>query len=148
MLTDVSCTGYTGGGTGAGALDSNGVPINWNFTAAAGNAVECSYVNSAERTTRTQGFWATHTALTNSVWNGVSIGLNTSRRHLVWMPRSVPTRLTREPGGQALLGDHCHWHQRGTGRILGKLANKTSGLTKKRSDLDKVRMQMLQQYLG
>jgi hypothetical protein len=70
--TDVSCAGYTGGGTGAGTPDANGIPTSWNFIAAYGDNVVCSYVNEAQLTTRTQGFWATHTALANNVWNGTS----------------------------------------------------------------------------
>ena len=41
-LTDAICTGYTGGGTGAGPLDTNGIPTNWNFTANYGDSVVCS----------------------------------------------------------------------------------------------------------
>ncbi len=76
-LTDFTCTGYTGGGTGAGALDSNGVPTSWNFNANFGNNVVCRFVNNNAEASRTQGFWATHTQLSNDVWDGTNPTIGT-----------------------------------------------------------------------
>ena len=143
-LTDVSCSGYSGGGTGAGPLDSNGIPTNWNFIAAFGDAVVCTYVNNNAGTTRTQGFWATHTGLANAVWNGTagapvgSIAVIGSADDSLCGIQITADSTTEE-----------NWLMGGFWASISKLSDPTlKGKDAQRSNLDQARMQMLQQYLA
>lgn len=124
-LTDVSCTAGT-----PGALNGIGIPTNWTFALASGATVTCTYVNETTLTTRTQGFWATHTALANSVWSTVS----------ATDASLCSTPITAIPGA-------------GTNQLMGGFWAGISQTTftttgKKRSNLDQARMQMLQQYVA
>ena len=134
-LTDVQCTGYTGGGTGAGTLDSNGIPTSWNFIAAYGDNVVCSYVNEAVLTTRTQGFWATHTALANNVWNGTS-----------GLPGATPLGGDNVLCGVTITALDTTAENVLMGGFWANISKTSTGA--KRSSIDQARMQMLQQYLA
>ncbi len=134
-LTDVSCTGYTGGGTGAGPLDSNGIPTSWNFIAAYGDNVVCSYVNEAVLTTRTQGFWATHTTLANNVWSGTSGLPGATALGADAYLCGVQITALSDPAQNVLMGG-----------FWANIAKTSTGA--KRSSIDQARMQMLQQYLA
>jgi hypothetical protein len=150
-LTDFTCSGYTGGGTGAGPADSNGVPTNWNFTATYGDQVVCTFVNNSAQASRTQGFWATHTLLSNDVWDGNNPLLGTvlpagataviGSGDEVFGPGagcSVAFTITAIPttGQNILMGGF--WA--GISQMSGKGG--------KRSSIDQARMQMMQQYLA
>jgi hypothetical protein len=71
-LTGSSCVGATGGAVGSNPETGNPLAFfTYAFSAAFGDNIVCSYTNSVViLTTRTQGFWATHTALADNVWNG------------------------------------------------------------------------------
>ena len=133
-LTDISCT------IGS-PVDANNPLAGWNFTAGSGDTVVCTFVNSNVLTTRTQGFWATHTALANRVWGGngttpppgAVVVAGTGDAKLCG-----PTELSAATnlGTNELMGGF--W-----ANIATKLKNNA-----KRSTLDQARMQMLQQYLA
>jgi hypothetical protein len=138
-LTDASCSGYTGGGTGAGPLDpSTGVPTSWNFIANYGDQVVCMYNNSNAQATRTQGFWATHTNLANNVWNGT---------HL-----PVGSTAVVGSGDEFLCGVLITANPTPVENVLmgGFWSNisQMSGKGGKRSAIDQARMQVVQQYLA
>jgi hypothetical protein len=139
-LTDAACSGYTGGGTGAGPLDpSTGVPTSWNFIANYGDQVVCMYNNSNAQATRTQGFWATHTNLANNVWNGGT--------HL-----PVGSTAVVGSGDEFLCGVLITANPTPVENVLmgGFWSNiaQMSGKGGKRSAIDQARMQMVQQYLA
>ena len=67
ILTDISCTGATRIAPTYGPVN---LPISATFGANYGDHVVCTFVNSSGLSTRTQGFWATHTYLSNAIWNG------------------------------------------------------------------------------
>ncbi|HLY82426.1 MAG TPA: hypothetical protein VKQ71_05540, partial [Acidimicrobiales bacterium] len=76
VLTDVSCTvttaGVAGTTTGSDVLTRTGTITNLT----AGTTVTCTFTNSGALTTRTQGFWATHSWLVALVWSptGTTVG--------------------------------------------------------------------------
>src|SRR5262249_25961407 len=106
-----------------------GIAVSWAFNIPLGTTVTCTFDNSlASQTTRTQGFWATHTGLANTVWAGVSA----ADASLC----SSPITAIAATGQDQLLGG-----------FWANVANKTTN-PKQRTDLDKARMQMLQQYLA
>jgi hypothetical protein len=53
------------------------VPLSVTLTL--GDNVVCTFVNQQQvsQTTRTQGFWATHSSITEAVWFGGTVGGNT-----------------------------------------------------------------------
>jgi hypothetical protein len=68
--TGLTCT-VGGVQIGAPTQTANGVPTVWGFTPNFGDNVVCTFDNTAPGTTRTPGFWATHTDLANFYWNKV-----------------------------------------------------------------------------
>jgi hypothetical protein len=151
LLTDVSCVSDQGVVNGdLGFITNNlGLP-NVTFTARYGDDVTCTFVNNQQGgTTRTQGFWATHTILTNTVWNGDT--LPAPNNNVVFTPviGSPDAKLCTANDITAIVGI-------GTNQVLGgfwsSIAMKSDGSGKvkgdKRSALDKARMQFLQQYLA
>jgi hypothetical protein len=151
-LTDFSCTGYTGGGTGAGKLDSNGIPMNWNFIAGFGDNVVCTFVDNNAQASRTQGFWATHTQLSNNVWDGTNPAFGTvlpagatpvigSGDEVFGPGAGCPVAFTitaiPTPAAENIL-------MGGFWSGISQLSNKGG----KRSSIDQARMQMIQQYLA
>lgn len=126
LLTDFVCDRGT-----AGPLNMlTGVPTNWSFSLDYGQTATCTFTNTARYTTRTQGFWGTHTVLANYVWNNAVI-----------------------PGGDAVL---CTGNTitavplKGQNQLMGGF---WSGISKTstnaaRSTLDQQRMQFLQQYFA
>jgi hypothetical protein len=146
-LTDFTCTGYSGtpAGTGAGPLDSNGVPTSWNFNATFGDAVVCTFVNNNAKATRTQGFWSTHTTLANNIWNGKNLpsgatGVIGSGDEVFGPGAGCPTQFTITAlpiSGENIL----------MGGFWANISQK-SGKGGKRDSIDQARMQMIQQYLA
>ncbi|HEV2198429.1 MAG TPA: hypothetical protein VGR73_01310 [Bryobacteraceae bacterium] len=149
-LTDAGCTGYSGGGTGPGPLDTNGVPTNWNFTAAYGDNVICTYTNSNAKTTRTQGFWATHTRLSNAVWggNGTTYPPNGSGTPVINpgdpSPAGSPDSYLCGVQITAIPITEENWLMGGFWANIAQMSGKSG----KRLPIDQARMQMLQQYLA
>ena len=131
LLTDFVCD--------AGAVSATnpitGVPSEWTFTLQIGKTVTCTFTNSGALTTRTQGFWATHTTLSNSLWNGALTGtipvLGSEDAKLC----TTPITAIALPGANQLMGG-----------FWSSISKTSRG--RARSGLDKVRMQMLQQYLA
>jgi hypothetical protein len=109
----------------------NGVNVSWALDIPLGTTVTCTFDNSMEGTaTRTQGFWATHTGLANTVWATVS----TADASLC----TTPITAIEAAGQNQLMGG-----------FWANISQTTlSGAARRRTDLDQARMQMLQQYLA
>jgi hypothetical protein len=151
MLSNVNCTGTIAITTPTGA----------SFSLGLGDNVVCTFTNDQQGgTTRTQGFWATHTWLTNAIWNGLPLPAGTSTIPAVPVKTSADAKLCPANGsgqelsiGTVALGPNGEvFTLAGTNEVLGgfwaNISNKLNSNPKKRSDLDQARMQMLQQYLA
>ena len=131
--TPYSCvvTG-TGGSSGLGDLTAQTATISLKNV----DTVTCTFENTGQGVTRTQGFWATHSPLANSAWFG-----GTAFGH------TFPG-----VGGTAGIGDTllCGRPIDTVGKLMGgfwsDIAKKSTGA--KRSSLDQARMQLLQQLLA
>jgi hypothetical protein len=133
-MTDIICT------AGSAGPDTNGdgIPNSWNFTLLAGTNVTCTFTDSAQLTTRTQGFWATHTGLANAVWNGTAGAPAGSTPVIGSGDEILCGRVITAiplPGENILMGG-----------FWSNVAKTSTG--DKRSAIDQARMQMLQQYLA
>ena len=133
-LTDITCDA----GSAGPDTNADGIPNSWNFTLALGDHVTCTFTDSAVLTTRTQGFWATHTGLANAVWNGTS-GAPAGSTPVIGSGDEFlcgrEITAIAAPGQNILMGGFWSNIARTSDRI-------------KRSALDQARMQMLQQYLA
>jgi hypothetical protein len=120
----------SGGSTGVGNLNTQTAAINLKN----GDTVTCTFENTGQGVTRTQGFWATHTPLANIAWFG-----GTAFGHTF-------------PGVAGVLGDTtlCGRPIDTLGKLMGgfwsDVSKKSTGA--KRSSLDQARMQLLQQLLA
>ena len=145
LLTDASCVSDQNGGF---VTDNSGIPIGnpWvTFTARYGDDIVCSFFDSEQGgATRTQGFWSTHTVLTNAIWNGTPLPPGTSSITPVPVIGSADQYLCTANVITAIPAT-------GQNQVLGgfwsNIANRTVN-PKKRSTLDHARMQFLQQYLA
>jgi hypothetical protein len=125
----------SGGSTGLGDLDTQRATINLKN----GDTVTCSFENTGNGATRTQGFWATHQRLAKIAWGGGSGFGHTF------------------PGVAAVLGDATLCGKLidfvdapGQNDVMGAMwsdVSKTSTAVK-RSALDQARMQLLQQLIA
>lgn len=103
-----------------------------NTTLAYGDSVTCTFQNEEHvgSTTRTQGFWATHTSLANLAWFGGTDGVNTF----------------------AGVADHliCGKDVNTLAKLMGGFWSGISQTStkQKRSALDQARMRLLQQLLA
>jgi hypothetical protein len=104
-----------------------------NTTLVNGGTVTCTFVNQKQQsqTTRTQGFWSTHLSIATVAWNGGTFAGNT---------------FAGAPGDKLLCGKELDIPKL-MGGFWSNIANK-SGKGGKRSDIDKARMQLLQQLLA
>ena len=122
----------TGGSSGLGDLTTQTATISLKN----GDTVTCTFENTGQGVTRTQGFWATHSPLANSAWFG-----GTAFGH------TFPG-----VGGTAGIGNTllCGRPIDTVGKLMGgfwsDIAKKSTGA--KRSSLDQARMQLLQQLLA
>jgi uncharacterized cupredoxin-like copper-binding protein len=113
-------------------VTSNLVGGALTLTLAPGADVTCTFVNEKLAPTRTQGFWSTHTAFTNSVFqnkfmpNGMLIGSTTITKGYIF---------------NELLAGKSQLY----GAWYSNIAKKTDG--KQRTALEKARMQLLQQLV-
>jgi len=122
----------SGGSTGVGNLGT----MTASITLKKGDTVTCTFENTGNGATRTQGFWATHSPLANIAWFG-----GTAFGHTF-------------PGvaGVGGIGDRtlCGRPIDTLGKLMGGfwsgVSNTSTG--KKRSALDQARMQLLQQLLS
>jgi len=125
LLTDLGCSDQP-----AGTYNPTSTRTVTD-TLSLGETVTCTFINQQQaQTTRTQGFWATHDSLTLAVWFGGTVGGNTF------------------PGvtDKTLCGRTLNTLPIVLGGFWSNVAQ-TSTKTK-RSDLDRARMQLLQQLLG
>ena len=123
----------------AGSADSAPPSPSWSFTVPAGTNVTCDFENTKEGKTRTQGFWATHTAFANSTWNTFVIGTGEENMSTWGAGCALSTKVitaVAAPGANRLMGG-----------FWANIANKTTN-PKARIDIDKARMALLQQILA
>jgi len=133
VLTDVSCTVTTAGAAGTTTGSDVGTRTGTITNLTAGTTVTCTFTNSGALTTRTQGFWATHSWLVALVWSptGTTVGgittdgMTDAERTLCTSPLTV---------NQVM------------GGFWANIAKTSTGV--KRSALDQARMQLLQQLLA
>src|SRR5262249_37500103 len=134
-LTDISCNG---GSNVSINLPDGSASFNVNY----GDNVTCSFVNSNVGTTRTQGFWATHTKISNAVWNGLPLPVKSS---IQLFPPVIGSPDAYLCGVLITAIDQTedNW-------LMGGFYSKPSQTAKggKRSNIDHDRIQMLQQYLA
>ena len=148
LLTDASCVSDQGGFN----TDNGGLPIV-TFTAGYGDDVVCSYFDMQQGgATRTQGFWATHTVLTNAIWNGTPLPPGTSTITPVPVIGSADQYLCKPPTiippfpGVAITAIPLTGQNQVLGGFWAGISKKVVG--GRRSELDQARMQFLQQYLA
>jgi hypothetical protein len=133
LLTDVTCTVTTAGAAGTVPTSDVGTRTGTITNLTAGTTVTCTFTNSGALTTRTQGFWATHSWLVALVWSpsGTTIGgittngMTDAERTLCGSPLTVEQVM---------------------GGFWANIAKTSDGT--KRSALDQARMRLLQQLLA
>jgi hypothetical protein len=145
-LTDLSCVVSGTGGSTWALVNASDLTQGVTIDLKAGDTVTCTFVDAGALTTRTQGFWATHWQLSQAVWFGGTEG-NHTFPGLSVADQKLCLGMT---------GHECYINT--TGKLMGGfwsgIANKydPTGTVKakdlKRSDLDKARMQLLQQLLA
>ena len=148
VLTDSACTGTTA--TGSNLVPGGSAFYTQSFTANYGDAIVCTYTDSVQiLTTRTQGFWATHTALADNVWNGTG-PLPTGFPVNGPVINPIDSTIVGSPDAYlcgvlitALPEVEENWLM---GGFWSNVSKKSDG--KKRTALDQARMQMLQQYFA
>jgi hypothetical protein len=126
-------TGGSGTSTGVAELVNGNLTGKVTITLQKGDTVTCTYENTGQGATRTQGFWATHPQLAALAWTGGSGYGHTF------------------PGVATLLGDTQLCGKAITdsdlmGGFWSNIAKKSTGA--KRVALDQARMQLLQQLLA
>jgi len=131
--TPYNCTVTgSGGSTGVGDLNTQTATINLKI----GDTVTCVFENSGQGATRTQGFWATHPQLSEIAWFG-----GTAFGHTFPGVASVTgigdTLICGRPIGD--LGELM-------GAFWSNIPRKSDGT--KRSELNRTRMQLLQQLIA
>jgi hypothetical protein len=133
VLTDVDCAVTTAGvaGTTTGQDLATKTGTITNLTA--GTTVTCTFVNSGALTTRTQGFWSTHSWLVAEVWSPDGGTIDT-------FTHDGMTDAERSLCGELLAVDDV------MGGFWSNIAKETDGT--KRSKLDQARMQLAQQLLA
>jgi hypothetical protein len=150
MLEVPNCSGASGGFT------LNLQNTGGTFTANYGDTVLCSFVNVQQQggATRTQGYWSTHTALANAIWTGPGT-LPPPNDTYTFNPvaGSADEHLCKNPFpvGEEIDANPAPGMNEVMGGFWANIAQTTSSKGKnkgQRSDLDKARMQLLQQYLA
>jgi len=121
----------SGGSTGVGDLTTQTATI----TLKNGDTVTCTFENTGNGATRTQGFWATHSPLANIAWNGGTAFGHTFPGVSGTTGIGNKTLCTRTLGLNEVMGG-----------FWSDVSKKTTGA--KRSALDQARMQLLQQLLA
>jgi hypothetical protein len=137
----------SGGSTGVSTFNTIIDPSDPSFAKVTinlkiGDTVTCTYENTGNGATRTQGFWATHAKLADLAWKGLSgyghsfPGVATVAGDTSICGRAVNSTLvvTSPPSNQLM------------GGFWSDIAKKSNG--SKRAALDQSRMQLLQQLLA
>jgi hypothetical protein len=125
----------TGGSSGFGDLAT----MTADITLKNGDTVTCSFDNTGQGVTRTQGFWATHTKLAEPAWFG-----GTSYTYPSHTFPGVAT--TPGIGDRLMCGRDIDTLGKLMGGFWGDIAKKSN--SGKRTSLDQTRMQLLQQLLA
>jgi hypothetical protein len=138
QLMASACVVNQGAATTGATQVVNGVAITQGITITQpGTIVECTFDNAVvSGTTRTQGFWATHTALSNFIWDTKVPTVDKQLCTATILTNADPVTHLSAPGTNQLMG--------GFWASVSQLSNKGG----KRTDLDQARMQALQQYLA
>jgi hypothetical protein len=121
----------SGGSTGVGNLTTATATISLKNA----DTVTCTFENTGQGVTRTQGFWATHTPLADKAWNGGTAFGHTFPGVAFTTGIGDRTLCTRTFGLNEVMGG-----------FWSDIAKKSTGA--KRSSLDQARMQLLQQLLA
>ncbi|HEX9019190.1 MAG TPA: hypothetical protein VF806_08380 [Anaerolineaceae bacterium] len=122
----------SGGSSGTGDLTTQTATI----TIKNGDTVTCVFENTSQGVTRTQGFWATHSALANIAWFG-----GTAFGH------TFPgVANTAGIGDITLCGRPIDTLGKLEGAFWSSISSTSTGV--KRSQLDQQRMQLLQQLIA
>jgi hypothetical protein len=131
VLTDLSCT-QNDNSTPDGVVYDPATTSTVNTTLINGGTVTCTFINQQQfgQTTRTQGFWATHLSITQVAWVGGTFAGNTFSGAPDQLLCGKVLDIPKVMGG-----------------FWSNIANK-AGKGGKRSDIDKARMQLLQQLLA
>jgi hypothetical protein len=127
----------TNGSTGVGDLNTQTATI----TVKVGDTVTCTFENTGNGATRTQGFWATHSPLAQIAWFGGTAFGHTFPGVAATLP---------SPNNNTTLCSPVTKDINSLSRLMGgfwsDVSKKTTGA--KRSALDQARMQLLQQLLA
>jgi hypothetical protein len=141
-LHPYDCVVGSGGSTGGGVAQSPQTPLDTRTVSIAiknGDTVTCTFENTGNGATRTQGFWATHPQLANIAWVGGSEFGHT-------FPGVAGTVGNLSIDGAA----PCPRLIDTLGKLMGgfwsSVSTKSNG--SKRSALDQARMQLAQQLLA
>ena len=127
----------SGGSTGAGNLNTQTATISLKN----GDTVTCTFENTGNGATRTQGFWATHPELAQIAWFGGSAFGHTFPGVASVASATVPLRA----GARRTVGSND------ISKLMGGFWSdiaKTAGASKGDQRLDQSRMQLLQQLLA
>ena len=131
--TPTACTVTGGSGSsGSGSLATQTATITLKI----GDTVTCVFENTGQGTTRTQGFWSTHSPLANIAWFG-----GTAFGHTFPGVAAVPSI-----GDQLICGRDLDTLGKVTASFWSNIAKKSTGA--KRSPLDQARMTLLQQLIA
>ena len=131
----------SGGSTGVGDLTNQTATINLKN----GDTVTCTFENTGQGVTRTQGFWATHPDLAAIAWNGGSgfghtfPGVATAVGNNQLCGTALTINASRNPKAPAQNSSLM-------GGFWADISKTTGG--KKRSNLNQAKMQLLQQLLA
>ena len=137
-----------GGSTGGGIAPSGQTPLDTRTVSIAiknGDTVTCTFENTGNGATRTQGFWATHPQLAAIAWNGGG-GFGHTFPGVAGTPgigdaTVCGDALTINAAVNALAGNSSLM-----GGFWSDISKTTNG--KKRSALNQAKMQLLQQLLA
>jgi hypothetical protein len=132
--TPTACTVEgTSGSSGSGSLATQTATITLKI----GDTVTCVFENTGQGTTRTQGFWSTHSPLANIAWFG-----GTAFGHTFPGVAGVVPSI----GDRFICGRELDTLGKVTGAFWSNVSKKTTGA--KRSPLDQARMTLLQQLIA
>jgi hypothetical protein len=135
VLTDVDCVVTTAGAPGTTTGQDLATKTGSIFDLSAGTTVTCTFVNSGALTTRTQGFWSTHSWLVELVWSPTGGTIDTFIHDGM-----TDAERTLCPGQDPLTVEEV------MGGFWSNIAKQTDG--DKRTKLDQARMQLAQQLLA
>ncbi|HET8556277.1 MAG TPA: hypothetical protein VFL58_03090, partial [Gaiellaceae bacterium] len=145
----------SGGSTGSGVSQGSLTPLDTrtvSITIAYGDTVRCTFENTGNGATRTQGFWATHPQLANIAWfGGTEFGHTfpgvTNVSGIGNMTFCSP--VTKDMS--VTTGTPAEGLRRVMGGFWSSISSKSSSFNppnQKRTTIDQYRMQLVQQLLA